>query len=312
MTHLNKLAFFLFIATTITSSGAMEQEHSLKEGLQYLLNNSPDDAFLMVTESPEGASLEFPIRYTRNTDFKETRWGHIVNADGEFLQIFRTDGEGNPIAPELSTTVHMITASPKMLCDLTPKATTSVKFHDINLAATDPIDSRITAPFQVWGNYGDSHSINMNFTRILSVPATWNVVASPLDINSVTIDPPYVTGFPIVFDINGRIASINGSVLAGNNTPPLSIHTHTQLTWWPYLITMDFGTIGDHTGIKCTGTISDVTTPPSDDGCPPLKYSRTSIDKYTGLLTAHLENGRTLIYGKIPVATIGTPKINLF
>ncbi len=317
MTPLNKLAITCLITSLTPICNAMETENSLKEGLEYLLNKSPDDAFLLVTESPEGASPGFPTRYTRNTNFKENRWGNFVNTDGEYLQIFHTDEHGNPTAADTITTTELVTVSPKLLCDLTPKPTTSIKLRGINLSATSPIGTECIVPLRIWGNYGDSHIINLKFTRAQNNPITWHFTAIPSDQNTVTIDPPYAQGFPLLFDNFGNIASINGSMLAGNNTPPISIHTHTQLTWWPYHITMHFGLDGGNTGIKCTGTSSDTSTAPCIDGHGPLKYIRSIMDKKTGHLIAELatlddKNDIKNIYGKIPVATIEIPKINLF
>ncbi len=239
--------------------------------------------------------------YTRNGSFREDKSGNFVNEVGEYLQIFKTDATGKPLATDLTSTAQLVTASSQGLSG-NQIASSTVTLNGINLSSTAAQNTVVTVPCQIWDSLGVSHTVNLNFTKSAMAPATWTVVAAPTaDVTSFSA--PYDTGMNIIFDNNGNIASINGAsvIPPANNAPQLTI------TWANTaaagVLSMDFGQIGNGIGIKASGTTADTSTPPVVDGRGAGKYIETVIDQQEGQLIASFEGGDRLIYGKIPLAT---------
>lgn len=316
MNTLSKIATALIFLSMTAPCGAMDDDtSSLKYQLDIILNTAnlyrAGEAFLVVTGDALGVSKGCTPRDTRNTNFREDRFGNLVNSDKEYLQMIPTDSRGNPLVNADSTS-QLITAAPRNLKN-EPKATTEIVFNAINLSSTAIVGRHFAVPLQVWDSLGVSHTICMNFIKTTADPATWLMTptseAFPFDCTFD--DAASIAGIPIVFDANGNIASIGGSSTPApaNNYPPMSINWTNGAA--RTVLTINLGNIGVAGGLCATGANQHLATPVSQNGRGKSQYLCTRIDYRTRNLIALIDDNHKLIYGKVAVGIYDIPKIIL-
>lgn len=313
MNTLSKIATALIFLSMTPPCGAMDDDSSsLKYQLDIILDTAniyrAGEAFLVVTGDVLGVSKGCTPRDTRNTNFREDRFGNFVNTDKEYLQIIPTDSRGNRLGDTDSASQLITACGGKLKGE--PEATTEIVFNDLNLSATAVIDSQKDVAFQVWDSLGVSHSICMNFIKTIANPATWLMFAriSP----DYTFDnAAFITGIPIVFDMNGNIASIDGSSASrpANNCPQMYINWTNGAAC--SILTINLGYIGEPGGLSATGATPDLSTPVYQNGRGKSQYVSTTIDNRTRNLIAIFDDNHKLIYGKVAVGIYEIPKIIL-
>lgn len=279
------------------------------------------------------------IGFTRVGTFAEDAEKRFVNHAGQYLQIFETDAEGNIVSPNETSVSQMKTASTAGLSGRS-KPTTTAKVAGI-LKSTETVDPTVNATgsmgdpkirekmaFTVFDSLGVEHTLNFLFAKVaeqaadplLGTPGsqTWTVTVEALPLteassyNDIYLSTHHLgagntPGVQIVFDENGAPKSINGGTVGPptNNAPPLVINWATSAA--PSIVEIDFGNIGEKSGLRVIGSQYDLTQPIKTNGNGPGKYQGTTFTK-DGFLVANYDKGDPEKYGKIALATF--PAIN--
>lgn len=251
--------------------------------------------FFVVNNNADDANPDSPA-YTRVGTFSEDKNGNFANHVGQFLKVFYVSSDGTPISTNTASIDALQTASTAGLSG-SPVATTQASIKGV-LSAEAALTTSKQMTMGIYDTLGVQHVVTLNYEKTQLNPAQWTVTASCPDGTLTTADygtTPMVIGF----DANGNPASYNGVTTGA--IPDL------DFTWAngasPSVMTMDFGGIGQSTGLRSVGNDSNYDLPPPViDGRGAGKYQETTIDS-DGFMWATFDNGSTIRYARIPLAT---------
>ena len=163
------------------------------------------------------------------------------------------------------------------------RATGNVVYQS-NLDATTAVGDTVTTSFSVYDSLGNSHQVELDFTK--TADNTWTWSASGNDF-----DPSAPATGTVTFDSNGQCQSsslsCSLSLLSPNGASnPMDFSVNTSAI----------------TQLAGNSSVSAV----SQDGLPMGTLTSYSIDK-TGMIIGQFSNGMTQDLGQIAVASVNNP-----
>ena len=288
--------------TTYSPGGVRSTPH-LAVDKQGLLQSSESESDLalkgsgfLITNEAVAAGAGNDYLYTRAGSFTTDKNGDLVNTAGLYLQGWKTNLNGVPLATNTSVLTQLETLNVRGLNGTAiPTSKVSVS---ANLPATATAGAVHTITSQIFDSLGVAHNLPMTFTKTATAN-TWTVTAGnpTLSSNGATVTGATAYGpGTLVFNGNGTLASLStASVAITGWTTDSSNST----------ITLDVGTVGTATGVS---QFSDTFTVNSikQDGQRFGFFSGIAFDE-DGIVTAQYDNGVTQKIYKLPVATFPNP-----
>ncbi len=232
--------------------------------------------------------------YTRAGDFLPDANGRLVNGSGAVLQGKMADAQG---------VISQGTALQDIIIDSaikSPARATSKISYSGNLDSSSAVYNAGPPPtggiyktnVSAFDSLGNQMTLTLEFTK--SGENTWNWAASIPGASSTAPGIPVGQG-TVSFDTNGRLAGTTGSPITF--APPAGAA--------PMSIALDFGTVGEFSGLTQTGTSSAVSLK-SQDGYTSGTLKNISIDQY-GQISGSFTNDTLQTLGQIMLADFGNP-----
>jgi len=277
--------------------------HVDRQGLLQPSSNATDLAisgsgFFVVTanDAPTANDRRF---YTRAGEFAADATGYLKSPSGYFLQGWRTDANGVPLAADTSTLTNLETIR---VTSVSGNATPTSNLElGINLPASATVGDVETSFTQVYDSLGVAHTATLTFTKTATNTWTLQVTAA----GAGTVDEGAVGGgagysVSIVFNGDGTPATFDGAA-----TPPaLAIGGWTSGAN-NSIINVDLGTQNVADGVTQFSSSYSVAFI-NQDGVQFGSFFGVRVDE-EGIVTALYDNGQTLKIYKIPVATFANP-----
>lgn len=250
------------------------------------------------TDTPTTADTRF---YTRAGQFVTNDEGYLVTPTGHYLQGWRTDINGDPIA---ANTTVLSSMEPIRVSAVSASATpTSSLEIGANLPATAATGDTHFTNAVIFDALGAPHNVVFTWTK-QAAPLTWQVSVSSADAAAVEMGS-FGSGTPyqynVVFNNDGTPATFNGTT-----TPP-----DIFLSGWSNgaadsQMTMDLGTAGP-VGTGLTDGLIQFDAPFStafvnQDGNGFGNFVGVKVDD-EGIITALFDNGETMKIYRLPIAT---------
>src|SRR6185503_11037305 len=152
--------------------------------------------------------------YTRAGEFAADSTGYLKSPSGYFLQGWRTDATGTPLAADTSTLTNLETIR---VTSVSGNATPTSNLElGINLPASAAVGDVQTSFTQMYDSLGVAHTATLTFTK--TATNTWNLQvtaagAGTIDEGAVGVGAGYAVS--IVFNGDGTPATFDGAA-----TPP--------------------------------------------------------------------------------------------
>jgi len=274
-----------------------------RQGLMQSSSNATDLAisgqgFFVATTNPLPTVTDRRY-YTRAGQFAADATGYLKSPAGYYLQGWRTDKNGVPLATDTSTLSGLETIRVSSVSG-SANATTKVEFG-VNLPAAATVGDVETTHAQIYDSLGVSHTATLTWTK--TAANRWTVVATVPD--ATTVDKGAVgagAGYSVnvVFNGDGTPATFDGAA-----TPPA-----LALGGWTSgannsVITMNMGTAGVADGVTQFSSTYNVAFI-NQDGVQFGNFFGVRVDE-NGIVSALYDNGQTAKIYKIPLATFPDP-----
>jgi flagellar hook protein FlgE len=279
-----------------------------RQGLLQASPNATDlaisgDGFFVVagTSQPSSSDLRY---FTRAGQFSTDAEGYLRSPSGQYLQGWRTDNQGVPLASNLSVLSNLESIRVSATSGVA-NPTTSIDMG-ANLPATASTGDTHLTNVQVFDALGVAHDLTFTWTK-QAAANTWTLDVSAADAGSVETGTvgsgTNYTGISVVFNSDGTPNSFDGVV--GGTMPDIALGTWSSGAS-DSIISLDFGTSG------AIGTaLTDGVTQFGDsytvgfvnqNGTQFGNFFGVTVDE-EGIVTALYDNGETLPIFMIPVAT---------
>jgi len=260
--------------------------------------------FFVLTEqdTPSASETRF---YSRAGQFAADAEGYLRSPNGFYLQGWRTDLAGTPIAANTSLLTSLESVRVNSVSG-SANPTTTVDLG-LNLPASATLPASVangsiqTTNVTLYDALGVSHTVTLTWTK--TAANTWDVVATAPDAG--TIDEGAVGGgagysVTVVFNGDGTPATFDGAA-----TPPaLALGAWTSGAN-DSIVSMNMGTSGVADGLtqfSSTYSVSFI----NQDGTQFGNFFGVKVDE-DGIVTALFDNGETQMIYKIPIATFPNP-----
>jgi flagellar hook protein FlgE len=239
--------------------------------------------FLIVKEPSAGA-----LYYTRDGNFSLNKDGYLVNAHGYHVQ-GKEMVNGSASGTDADIVIQQNFSNP------VPTANMEMV---MNLDANAAIGDAYSSALAIYDSQGNSHSVNMTYTRsVVGPPDSWSVTGSldGADITAFIHDHGSAVGAPMDMSFNAQ-----GTMTAGGDYD------------------LDMSTLipgGDTVRLQLTGTgggsttqyaASSVTNYASQDGYGPGYLQRISINN-EGIITGSYSNGQIIPLYQLTLARFNAP-----
>jgi flagellar hook protein FlgE len=283
---------------TLHSPGGVKSSpfnHIDRQGLLQASASATDIAiagkgFFVVNESANpGVGDEY--LFTRAGSFYPNENGDLVNTAGFYLQGYNL--ANGPATTSASTVTGLETVN---VADLAGAATpTSALAIGLNLPSIAAIGDTETLTVQVYDSLGNSHDIDLLFTK--TAVNDW----------SITPQNPTLTSDGTA---SGNVTSAAGSITFVDGLPTVITMPDIDITWTvggatASSIVVDAGTLGQPNGV--TQFAGEFTVRKSNqNGVSFGNFAGVSIDE-AGVVTALFDNGETLDIYQLPIAIFQNP-----
>ncbi len=248
-------------------------------------------------------------RYTRAGQFQMDKSGNIVDSQGDILQGYQADANGN-----ITGNIGNLTLT---VSQLPPQATSKVGMT-LNLESTAPVTGAFSLTGGTGGtptNYdystsltaydiqGVAHQITAYFTNLGPVASGTYAGDNQWQVSYVYNN---TSGTPTLAGTAQNLYFTSGGALASDSSDPnISFNFAT-----PQNISFDYGTAIDEGGTGLNGTtqfasdfaVENIT----QDGSPAGTLENYSIDK-NGVITGTFTNGMQKTLGEIVLANFDAP-----
>lgn len=267
------------------------------------------DGFFIVTDTdtPLPSDTRF---FSRAGQFLPDAQGFLVSPAGFYLQGWRTDSAGVPVAPNPSV---MTSLQPVRVSASSGSAVpTSTVDIAANLPASAPVATTHITNVQIFDSLGVAQDLTLTWVK--TAANTWDLsVTTPnagaVEKTAVGSGITYGAGTPmtVVFNGDGTPLSFDGVV---GGTPPV-----IALSGWTdgaldSLISLNLGTSG-LVGTALPDNMTQFSSQYSvafinQDGVQFGNFIGVTIDEQ-GIVTALYDNGETLNIFRLPIATFPNP-----
>ena len=234
--------------------------------------------------------------YTRNGQFSEDKNGNVVNATGQFLQVYPPTANGG-FNTGATTNLNLnsaqsapaATTTAAVTLNLPAGSTVPTDYAADGFVATDPNTYNQSTSTTVYDSLGQAHTATMYFTQgaTTATTSTWNVNMT-VDGQTVAATPPTLT-----FGSDGAITP------AGSGTIGFTGYTPTDGAS-PLAMNFNFGTSTQYGGNFGVTAITQ-------DGYATGQLSTVNIDA-SGIVSAVYTNGRSTQLGQLAMANFPDPQ----
>jgi flagellar hook protein FlgE len=269
------------------------------------------NGFFVVTDSTGAGGKTF---YTRNGQFTTDTNG-FLNNNGNFLEGYRTDANGNivgtglePVQTTIAKSNGGATTESQITANLPADAVANTS------TTTTPTDgSSFSSQMTVYDSLGESHSMNVTWTK--TAANTWTAAVAPATasdgtVTSPTTAAPATTGvYTVTFNSDGSLGTVSPSDATTGVVAPLAITWADGAT--ASSIALNFGTRNGGTD-GLTQLASGATDPQvtnfkaNSDGVQLGTLTGVSISQ-GGIVEASYSNGKVVPIYKLAVATFTDP-----
>ncbi len=244
-------------------------------------------------------------RYTRAGQFSMDKSGNIVDSQGDVLQGYQADANGN-----ITGTIGNLTLT---VSQIPPQETTSVGMK-LNLQSTAPV----TGAFSLTGGTGGTPT-NFDYSTAVTaydvqgvahqVTAYFTNTGASGGNNNWTVNYVYndTSGNPTVAGTQNLSFNSSGALVSDSNDAPITFNFATSQN-----IAFDYGTAisAPESGTGLDGTTqfaSDFSVENiTQDGSPAGTLENYSIDK-NGVITGTFTNGQQKTLGQVVLANFDSP-----
>jgi|SRR5579862_2822878 len=231
------------------------------------------------------------VQYTRAGAFQTNSSGFVVNAQGQFLQVYAPTAAGNFNTTSLTNlqiptneSLPSATTTGTVVWNLPANA---IPPPDPAFAANDPNSYNQSTSMTVYDSLGAAHAASFYFVN--AGAGTWNVYQ--------TIDGAQVNAnanpVKLTYSNSGQLASVTDA-LGGNNTQQVSFGPFALANAKPLSITYNFA---DTTQFGQTFAV----TSEQQNGYTTGQLSGVSVSS-NGVVQANYTNGQSTALGQVAVA----------
>jgi len=234
--------------------------------------------------------------YSRNGEFSEDKDGNVVNATGQFLQVYpptTTGGFNTGTTTDLNLqtaqSAPTATTTAAVTLNLPAASTVPTDYAADGFVPTDPNTYNQSTSTTVYDSLGQAHTATLYFTQGATTAdtSTWNV--------NMTVDGTTVTATPATLTFNSE-----GAVTpAGSGVITFSGYTPTDGAN-PLSMAFNFGTSTQYGGNFGVTAITQ-------DGYATGQLSTVNIDT-SGIVSAVYTNGRSTQLGQLAMANFPNPQ----
>lgn len=254
--------------------------------------------FFVVTQnnSPTAADPRF---YTRAGEFSTDTQGFLKTPSGYYLQGWKTDANGEPLAGNTSIVTAL---EPVRVSGGAGAATVTSNIEfDLNLPASVAVGDTQSTTVQVFDSLGVGHDVTLTWEK--TAANEWTVTATAPDATSV--DENAVGGnagwsVDIVFNGDGTPLTFDG----GATPPALALGGWTSGAN-DTVMNINLGTPNETGGVTQFSSNYSVTGV-NQDGRPVGTFFGVNVDQ-NGIVSALFDNGESLKMYKLPLATFANP-----
>jgi flagellar hook protein FlgE len=263
--------------------------------------------FFAVADSATSATTS----YSRRGDFALDKDGYLVNGSGQFLrgwEITNPAATTGFIADTSAANPVRINAAP------VPAKSTETVDYIANLPSNGADGSPgFTSTIQVYDQFGNTNTINLNWTKSETDANTWTLSGSLTDETGGT---PTALAFgsaasataTFVFNAGanaGTLASVDSTGTAGD---PVTLDLGAIFGTGTDAVTLRFGTFGSSSGLtQFSDSNAQVSVRQVDqDGFASGQFRDLTISD-AGNVTANYTNGTTRTLYQIPLASFAAP-----
>lgn len=231
--------------------------------------------------------------FTRAGSFNPDQNGNLVNAAGYYLQGYNLRNGAPP--PSASTFTGLETVNISNLSG-SAAATTGIALG-VNLPSTAAVADSFSVTAQVFDSLGNSHDLDITFTKTASNTWSWAASNPTLD-GGATSSGTAVGSGDIVFDTDGTPLTLSPAA------PSITLTGFTTGAG-NATVTLDLGTIAGTDGLtQFAGdfTISNI----DQDGVRFGNYTGITINE-EGIVTALFDNGQRQDIYQLPLGMFRNP-----
>lgn len=235
--------------------------------------------------------------FTRDGSFKVDSVGHLVTADGNFVQGWNANAQG-VLTPAGATSNLVLPSSPVRAAQASTFFTINANLNS-NAVVGGP-DGTFTSPVVVIDSQGTTHQVAVSFTKTAANAWTYNVTIPAADVGQVG-PPVQLTTGSFTFDASGNL--LTGTLPAGGQIP-IAI---TGLADSANNINLNWN-VEDATArplITQFGQPSSTSTT-SKDGWQSAQLVSVGIGDQ-GKLQANYSDGSTVAVGQLAIASVVNP-----
>ena len=234
--------------------------------------------------------------YSRNGQFSEDKNGNVVNATGQFLQVYPPTANGafntgatTNLNLNSAQSAPAATTTAAVTLNLPAGSTVPADYPANGFVATDPATYNQSTSTTVYDSLGEAHTATLFFTQgaTTATTSTWNV--------NMTVDGQTVTATPatLTFGSDGAITPAGSGAIAFTGYTPTDGAS-------PLAMNFNFGTSTQYGGNFGVTAITQ-------DGYATGQLSTVNIDP-SGIVSAVYTNGRSTQLGQLAMANFPDPQ----
>jgi flagellar hook protein FlgE len=230
--------------------------------------------------------------YSRNGEFSPDKFGNVVNATGQALQVYPPTTNGN-FNTGTTTDLNLETAQSAPNATTTGTAILNLPANSTPIPAATVFDPTNPATFTdststtVYDSLGNASPATFYFVQT-AVPNQWTV---HMTVNGTAVGP--AAGQPLTFSTAGAVTPAGSGTLAFNGYAPTDGAAGMNMSFNFNQATQYGGSFGVSSIIQ--------------DGYSTGQLSTVSIDG-TGIVSAVYTNGRTTQLGQLAMANFPNPQ----
>lgn len=234
--------------------------------------------------------------YSRNGEFSEDKNGNVVNATGQFLQVYpptTTGGFNTGTTTDLNLqtaqSAPAATTTASVTLNLPADSAVPADYVADGFVPTNPLTYNQSTSTTVYDSLGQAHTATLFFTQgaTTATTSTWNVNMT-VDGQTVTAAPPTLT-----FNSEGAVTPAAAGVVTFSGYTPTDGAN-------PLSMAFNFGTSTQYGGAFGVTAITQ-------DGYATGQLSTVNIDT-AGIVSAVYTNGRSTQLGQLAMANFPNPQ----
>ncbi len=229
--------------------------------------------------------------YTRNGSFSLDANGNLVDANGNYVQGWQADNQGNV---QTTTSVGKLQIPVGQI--IKPVSTQNITIGG-NLPSDAATGTTVDASINVYNSQGTTIPLRVEYTKVANNAGEVDWSMKVYDSNNNAITPATT----VKFDLTGTLTSGNVNLTAAQ----LNAIAGTNGTWNAGGITLNFGSATDANRLTSDATLNSLAAT-SQDGSGVGSVTGFSVSQ-SGLITGVFSNGRSQALGQIALATFANP-----